>query len=207
MPLPPSPRFARDFDPEVQQGGKAGQAKMRELCERALTAGGLHVAGAVGAAQDAFSWRAWRAAEAMQATAGVPLKHHLHACLTPVDGATQGCHCAPCLGAAPWPATCRLASLCVCRRGTPAVGHVPRVRAVPAGGGAQRGAGGAPALALVPPAAGAPGRRRRHAGGVRGVGALPPRQAGAEWGTRPACCLGAAAYPQAFCLDLACPHP
>ncbi|KAL4424967.1 hypothetical protein ABPG77_002852 [Micractinium sp. CCAP 211/92] len=36
--------FARDFDPEVQEGGKGGQARMRELCERALTAGGMHVA-------------------------------------------------------------------------------------------------------------------------------------------------------------------
>ncbi|KAL4457863.1 hypothetical protein ABPG75_012728 [Micractinium tetrahymenae] len=36
--------FARDLDPEVQEGGKEGQAKMRDLCERALTAAGLHVA-------------------------------------------------------------------------------------------------------------------------------------------------------------------
>lgn len=40
-----SHRFARDFDPEVQAGGKEGQQKMRDLCERALTAGGLHVTG------------------------------------------------------------------------------------------------------------------------------------------------------------------
>lgn len=36
----------RDFDPEVQAGGKEGHARMRDACERALTAGGLHVTGA-----------------------------------------------------------------------------------------------------------------------------------------------------------------
>ena len=36
----------RDFDPEVHAGSKEGQQKMRDLCEAALTAGGLHVTGA-----------------------------------------------------------------------------------------------------------------------------------------------------------------
>lgn len=48
------------------------------------------------------------------------------------------------------------------------------------GGGRLRGAGGARAPAVAPPAGGAPGRRRRHAGRVRGVGARPP-------GCAPAC--------------------
>ena len=42
----PPRRFTRDFDPEVQAGGKEGHTRMRDACERALTAGGLHVTGA-----------------------------------------------------------------------------------------------------------------------------------------------------------------
>ncbi len=42
----PPHRFMRDFDPEMQAGGKEGRTKMRDACERALTAGGLHVTGA-----------------------------------------------------------------------------------------------------------------------------------------------------------------
>lgn len=50
-PLPPplpskthTHRFVRDFDPEVGARTAAGVAAMRDLCERALTAGGLHLA-------------------------------------------------------------------------------------------------------------------------------------------------------------------
>lgn len=42
----PPRRFTRDFDPEVQGGGKEGHTRIRDVCERALTAGGLHVTGA-----------------------------------------------------------------------------------------------------------------------------------------------------------------
>ena len=43
-PGPARPRFAKELDPEVSARSPEGLARMRELCERALTAGGLHVA-------------------------------------------------------------------------------------------------------------------------------------------------------------------
>lgn len=36
-------RFVQEFDPEVQHQSAAGTKKMRDLCESALTAVGLHV--------------------------------------------------------------------------------------------------------------------------------------------------------------------
>lgn len=36
-------RFVGELDPEVVARAPAGLARMRDLCERALTAGGLHV--------------------------------------------------------------------------------------------------------------------------------------------------------------------
>ena len=49
-------RFVRDKDPEVKAGTEEGREKMRSLSERALSAGGLHVA------QGAQLWNLYRCA-------------------------------------------------------------------------------------------------------------------------------------------------
>lgn len=48
-------RLAKELDPEVSARAPEGLARLRDLCERALTAGGLHVSAG------SQLWEAYRA--------------------------------------------------------------------------------------------------------------------------------------------------